>query len=110
MPHDERNVDYENIVYIGDSDTDIPCMTLVKQKGGYSIGVYDPVTQNKKNVYKLFSEGRLNFYAPADYSADSPIFNYMKDVIDEVAAREKQKKQQKELFADAEAMKKTIDG
>ena len=110
LPHDERNVDYENIVYIGDSDTDIPCMTLVKQKGGYSIGVYDPVTQNKKNVYKLFSEGRLNFYAPADYSADSPIFNYMKDVIDEVAAREKQKKQQKELFADAEAMKKTIDG
>ena len=106
LPHDERNVDYENIVYIGDSATDIPCMTLVKQKGGYSIGVYDPITQNKTNVYKLFSDGRLNFYAPADYSENSPIFNYMKDVIDEVAARERRKKEEKPLSKSADAYKK----
>lgn len=108
LPHDERNVDYENIVYIGDSATDIPCMTLVKMKGGHSIGVYDPITQNKKNVYKLFNDGRLNFYAPADYSENSPIFNYMKDVIDEVAAREEQKKKKRELSSGAEAFKKKI--
>ena len=106
MPHSERNVDYDNIVYIGDSATDIPCMTLVKQKGGYSIGVYDPVTNNKKKVYQLFADGRLNFYAPADYSEGSPIFEYMKNVIDEIAAKEKQKKEQKILSASAENFKK----
>ena len=106
LPHSERNVDYENIVYIGDSATDIPCMTLVKQKGGYSIGVYDPVTNNKKKVYQLFADGRLNFYAPADYSEDSPIFAYMKNVIDEVAAKEKQKSEQKVLSEHAERYKK----
>ena len=106
MPHSDRNVDYENIVYIGDSATDIPCMTLVKQKGGYSIGVYDPVSNNKKKVYQLFGDGRLNFYAPADYSESSPIFNYMKNVIDEIAAREKQKAEQKKLGETAEQFKK----
>lgn len=106
MPHDVRNVDYENIVYIGDSATDIPCMTLVKQKGGYSIGVYDPVSNNKKKVYQLFGDGRLNFYAPADYSEDSPIFDYMKNVIDEIAAKEKQKAEQKKLGGAAEKFKR----
>jgi 2-hydroxy-3-keto-5-methylthiopentenyl-1-phosphate phosphatase len=106
LPHSERNVNYENIVYIGDSATDIPCMTLVKQKGGYSIGVYDPVSNNKKKVYQLFGDGRLNFYAPADYSESSPIFEYMKNVIDEVAAKEKQKDEQKKLGASAEQFKK----
>lgn len=106
LPHSERNVDYENIVYIGDSATDIPCMTLVKQKGGYSIGVYDPVTNNKKKVYQLFGDGRLNFYAPADYSEDSSIFNYMKSVIDEISAKEALKKEQKVLSKSAEEFKK----
>ena len=106
MPHSDRNVDYENIVYIGDSATDIPCMTLVKQKGGYSIGVYDPVSNNKSKVYKLFSDGRLNFYAPADYTKDSPIFSYMKNVIDEIAAKEKQKAEQQVLGESAEIYKK----
>ena len=106
MPHSIRNVDYENIVYIGDSATDIPCMTLVKQKGGYSIGVYDPVTNNKKKVYQLFADGRLNFYAPANYSLGSPIFEYMKNVIDEISAKEKQKKEQKILSESAERFKK----
>ena len=106
MPHSERNVDYENIVYIGDSATDIPCMTLVKQKGGYSIGVYDPVSNNKSKVYKLFSDGRLNFYAPADYRKESPIFSYMMNVIDEIAAKEKQKAEQKVLGESAENYKK----
>ncbi len=108
VSHSDRNVDYENIVYIGDSATDIPCMTLVKQKGGYSIGVYDPVSQNKKKVYQLFGDGRLNFYAPADYSKNSPIFEYMKNVIDEIAAKEKQKKERRQLADTANRYKKKV--
>ncbi len=108
VSHSDRNVDYENIVYIGDSATDIPCMTLVKQKGGYSIGVYDPISQNKKKVYQLFGDGRLNFYAPADYSKDSPIFDYMKNVIDEIAAKEKQKEERRHLADTADKYKKKL--
>ena len=40
-------VPFRNIVYIGDSDTDIPSMKLVNTYGGHAIGVYNPVTGNK---------------------------------------------------------------
>lgn len=76
MPDELLRIPYENIVYIGDSATDIPCMRLVKSKGGYSIGVFDPQKDNRGKVYQLFSDGRINFYAPADYSANSEISKY----------------------------------
>ena len=37
---DKIRVPFRNIVYIGDSDTDIPCMKLVNSNGGHSKGVY----------------------------------------------------------------------
>ncbi|MCF2553498.1 HAD family hydrolase, partial [Bacteroides caecigallinarum] len=35
-------IPFRNMVYIGDSDTDIPCMKLVNSYSGHSIGVYNP--------------------------------------------------------------------
>ena len=106
MSHAKRNVAYENFVYIGDSATDIPSMTLIKQKGGYTIGVFDPVSKNKKRVYQLFNDGRLDFYAPARYTEDSAIFSHVKHIIDQVAARERQKEEKLVLERAAERYNK----
>ena len=106
MPHSKYPIPYENIVYIGDSSTDIPCMTLVKSKGGYSIGVFDPISKNKKKVYQLFNDERINFYAPARYSKDSPIAMYIRQIIDEVAMREAHKASEHQLKAPAEAYRR----
>jgi phosphoserine phosphatase len=111
--HDERVNDsvqakyipYENLVYIGDSATDIPCMRLVKSKGGYSIGVFDPEKNIRKKVYQLFGDGRINLYAPADYSEGSDISRLMIRIIDEIAAREAIKAEQRILKADTDAYK-----
>lgn len=102
MPNEVLRIPYENIVYIGDSATDIPCMRLVKSKGGYSIGVYDPKKNDRSKVYQLFHDKRLSFYAPADYSTNSEIMKYMKQIIDEVAVKETIKKEQKILKQPAE--------
>ncbi len=91
IPASERHMPIENIVYLGDSATDIPCMRLVKSEGGHSIGVYDPYLQNSENVEKLFREGRISYYAPADYREDKPLDTYLKSVIDELASRESTK-------------------
>jgi len=87
MPESDLRIPYENIVYVGDSITDIPCMRLVKSKGGFSIGVFDPEKDNRDRVYKLFNDGRINLYAPADYSPDAPLSRFLKQIIDEIAAR-----------------------
>ena len=106
MPDSRRRIPYDNIVYIGDSATDIPCMKLVKSKGGYSIGVFDPTQNNKKRVYQLFNDGRLSYFAPANYSESSSLARFMRQIIDEIAAKEKQKAEARQLERPAEAYKR----
>lgn len=103
MSSDQLYIPYENIVYIGDSATDIPCMRLVKSKGGFSIGVFDPEKNARKKVYQLYSDGRIDFYAPADYSSKSDISRYLRQIIDTIAARETIKTEQRGLRVNAEA-------
>lgn len=61
------------MVYIGDSDTDVPCMKLVNSSGGFSIGVYNSETKDKVKVYKMMRENRIKYFAPADYSEESEL-------------------------------------
>lgn len=85
---DEIRVPFRNMVYIGDSETDIPCMKLVHSYGGYSIGVYDPSKGDKSRVYKMMREERIGYYAPADYTEDSVLDRLIRMMIDEVRIRE----------------------
>ena len=105
MPDNRLYIPYENIVYIGDSATDIPCMRLVKSKGGYSIGVFDPDKDMREKVYRLFNDGRINFFAPADYSSRSALTKIVRQIIDTIAARERMKTEKMLLSADADLFK-----
>ena len=82
-------VPFTNMVYIGDSETDIPCMKLVNSYGGYSVGVYDPVTGDKSRVLKLLDEHRIGYFAPADYTEGSEMDALMKSILDKTAERYK---------------------
>lgn len=86
---DKIRVPFRNMVYIGDSDTDIPCMKLVNSYGGYSIGVYNPDSKDKTKVYKMIKDNRIKLFAPADYSEGSEIDGLVKMIIDRTYANEK---------------------
>lgn len=85
---DEMRVPFRNMVYIGDSDTDVPCMKLVNVNGGYSIGVYNVDTKDKTKVYKMMRENRIKYYAPADYSEGKELDILLKAIIDRTAENE----------------------
>ena len=87
MPEEQLYIPYENIVYIGDSATDIPCMQLVKNRGGFSVGVYHPDSGEESRVRRLYQDGRLNFFAPADYTEGSLLSVRLQELIDTIAAR-----------------------
>jgi 2-hydroxy-3-keto-5-methylthiopentenyl-1-phosphate phosphatase len=87
-PEDIR-VPFRNMIYIGDSDTDIPCMKLVNSYGGHSIGVYNTDTLDKTKVYKMMREGRIKYYAPADYSEGAQLDELVKAIIDRTATNER---------------------
>lgn len=82
---EEVRIPFRNIVYIGDSDTDVPCMKLVNSYGGHSIGVYNG---DKAKVYKMMRENRIKYFAPADYSEGSPLDSLLKSIIDKTQVSE----------------------
>ncbi len=87
QPEDIR-VPFRNMVYIGDSATDIPCMRLVNNYGGHSIGVYDPHTNDKTKVHKMLRDGRIRYYAAADYRKDQELDKLVKAIIDRTVTNE----------------------
>ena len=80
FPKDKIRVPFRNMVYLGDSDTDIPCMKLVNTYGGHSIGVYDPASGREK-VQRLLRENRVRYIAPADYREGEELDSLLKAII-----------------------------
>jgi hypothetical protein len=83
----DRPIPFKRIMFLGDGETDIPCMKLVKDLGGYSVGIYRP--RVKKSVdasKKLVDTNRVNLIAPADYRPGSLIETKIKYAIDKMVA------------------------
>lgn len=81
-------VPFRNMIYIGDSDTDIPCMKLVNANGGHSIGVYNSKTKDKSKVFRMLEENRIKYYEPADYKKGSELEKLVQMIIDRTASNE----------------------
>lgn len=83
---DKRPIPFRNMIYIGDGDTDIPCMRMVKKEGGHSIAVYNNKKKGKKDkAQQLIKDNRVNAVLQADYSANKDIDKYVKSIIDNIA-------------------------
>ena len=92
----ERRIAYRNMIYIGDGLTDIPCMKLLKEKGGKSIALY-PSGKGKK-VKVLVKDERINYVCVADYSVNSTLEKIVKLMIENMAVLDQLKtKEEKQL-------------
>ncbi len=97
MPDEDRPVPFSRMIYLGDGDTDIPSMRLVKKNGGNSIAVYRPKSHHKRKAIKLLTDGRVDFALPADYSEDGQIDTVVKTILVKLATeRDLQVLQEKE--------------
>ena len=66
--------------------TDIPCMKMVKEKGGKSIALY---TEGKSETVKpLVDDDRINYVCAADYSEGSTLEKIVKLMIENMAILE----------------------
>ncbi len=87
VPEDERRVPFRNMIYIADGITDVPCMKLVKINGGYSIAVYQKKKKSQAN--ELLRDNRVNYIVQADYKENSELDKLIKDVISEIASKDR---------------------
>ena len=89
VPKGKRPIPFENMVYVGDGSTDVPCFRLVKDQGGLSIAVFKPHTKNAREKADRFrQEGRVHCVLPAIYTEGSELDKVVKANIKLVAARE----------------------
>lgn len=97
-PDKNRHVFYRNMIYIGDGMTDIPCMQVVKDKGGKSVAVYKKEEMSK--VLKLVNDARINYVCQADYSINSPLEKFVNLSIEQMVAYERlRQKEERQLQA-----------
>ncbi len=81
MKHENRRIPFKNIIYVGDSLTDVPCMRLTIKSGGNAIGVYDKNNSNLKPIMELLNNNRIDYFVPCDYTENSEIDKVVKEII-----------------------------
>ncbi|NLK46817.1 MAG: haloacid dehalogenase-like hydrolase [Treponema sp.] len=85
VPENERTVPFKRMIYFGDGETDIPCMKLVKQNGGYSVAVYKPKdTKKREKAEQLILDERVNFVSKADYKKDGELYKIVTVILDKI--------------------------
>ena len=70
-PEYKRRIPFSNMIYIADGLTDVPCMKMTKQKGGYSVAVHKPGETELADDMLL--QGRADFSVETDYTPGSEL-------------------------------------
>ena len=92
-----RRIAYRNMIYIGDGMTDIPCMKMLKSKGGKSIALYQ--SGRAETVKPLVEDERINYVCVADYSPNSSLEKIVKLMIENMAVLEKLKAKEEQQLS-----------
>ncbi|MDD4142274.1 MAG: HAD family hydrolase [Bacteroidales bacterium] len=94
VPDEDRPVPFSDMIYIGDGETDVPAMKMIKYQRGTAIAVYNPATIQSKTSRKsprqicleLIAQNRADYIAPANYTEGSELDIILKRIIDKIAA------------------------
>jgi len=88
MPEGERPIPFQHMLYVGDGLTDVPCMTVVKNYGGFALAVHKPRRPESIEVCRALVEAnRIDFYAPADYRPGQRLERRVHKILDLIIAR-----------------------
>ena len=85
IPHEDRRIPIDQMIYIADGPSDVPVFTVVKQMGGKTYAVYNPENENEfAQTCDLVERARVHNNGPADYRKNSPTSIWMKQKTKEI--------------------------
>ncbi len=90
VPKEKLWAPFENIIYIGDGDTDVPALSLVRSRGGIGIAVFDPSKTQKQIDERLKNmrlDKRADLITAADFSPRGELFEYLTTRCKQIAQR-----------------------
>ncbi|SFR56194.1 HAD family hydrolase [Litoreibacter janthinus] len=86
MPNEQRRIPFDNMIYFGDGDTDVPSMAVMMGNGGHAVAVHSP-NENSEKCLDLKKAKRIDYYCPADYSEGSELDRLVKATLRVIVSR-----------------------
>ena len=74
---------FENMIYLGDGPSDIPCFSMIQKLGGNSIAINSTDSWSKKWEYELRNRDMVAF--EPDYSSGSKLIVRLGEIIKTLA-------------------------
>jgi len=88
VPADQVRIPLNQMMFVGDGYTDIPCFSLIKQNGGIPIAVYDyNHTEKWGNAFQFVADGRVSNLHSANYRQGSDLVNFLTMAVRSLAER-----------------------
>ena len=79
---DHIHVPFENMIFFGDGETDVPTFNVLNKNNGKSICIYEDKNQKSIDIAKkLFSDGRIHHLVKNDYQENSEVDVLVKEII-----------------------------
>jgi hypothetical protein len=88
VAQDIRRVPFQNMVYIADGPSDVPCFSLVGGSGGRTYAVYEAGSDKGfQKAYDLQKQQRVEAVGEADYSDRSHTAMWITKAVEDIAER-----------------------
>lgn len=88
IPHEERRIPFENMIYVADGPSDIPVFSVVNGYEGRTYAVYNPEQQDEfEQVKRLLEQDRIDAFGPADYREGTQTHRWLVASVREIADR-----------------------
>ncbi|MGF1491229.1 MAG: HAD family hydrolase [Microcoleaceae cyanobacterium] len=88
VPEEKLRIPLQQIIYVGDGTSDLPCFALLNQRGGTAIAVYKEGTaQDWTQQYNISRSQKVANLAPADYSKDSELMQSLTLAVESICKR-----------------------
>jgi phosphoserine phosphatase len=81
-------IPFEQMIFVGDGYTDIPCFSLIRRSGGVAFGVWDPKHRDKRSrAWGFIQEGRVSNLNQARYDEEAELYQWLEEAVESLAGR-----------------------
>lgn len=88
VDQDKLRVPFQQMIFVGDGYTDIPCFSLIRKSGGVAFGVWDPRHKEKRSrAWGFIQEGRVSNLNQARYDENAELYQWLEEAVESLAGR-----------------------
>ena len=85
---DRLRIPFDQMIFVGDGYTDIPCFSLIRRAGGIAFGVWDPKHRDKRSrAWGFIEDGRVSNLNQARYDEAAELYQWLEEAVTSLAGR-----------------------